>query len=1505
MEYQQYVLHYALSNGPWEQVPLEYGEYVMGRSGECDIILEETNISRRHARLEVGEDGLWIMDLGSANGTQLEGTPLPPRRKKPLGTGKVFTIVSFRLKVEAVGSDGTILPSDDLEVATRLDEGRGARQLPPVLRDVETKVDPQPIVPVPPAAPSPPAIEEARTRLDPVENQGPEIFLLVKKKDAPWERTILEEGEHILGRVGECDVVLEEMGISRQHAKLIVTAKGLILMDLGSANGTRIEQENLLPQEQRALGWGQSFHIGSYDLKVEIAGATESDVVPAPEREGSNFPTNMENAPDISLGDATKADAGAVEDSEAQTRFDAAPIPPAADQTRVEPSAPKKTGVRLRTRKEGGEWEERVLQPGKYIIGRSEDCDITLADAGVSRKHAQLEVHADACFITDLGSANGTDIGGRKLNANEKTPVVSRAVVNIFKFQLTAESLSQAVSATRPIPSAMETRVPGEPDRTYVAAGPDQTRTSAMPAASPINLRFRQGNGPWKEVPLREGEQFVGRGSECSVRVNSQMISRKHARIAVRGSNVWVADLGSKNGVIKGGIPIVPNQNHPLVGGDNFQIGEFTFELSGMPAVIPQYAPTHGDSATMVGGEMQGVVAPGMEMAQERRPLNLMGHERVTIGRAPDNQIVFNHPLISRYHAVLERMGTRTRLLDLHSGNGLTVNGQPVDEQTWLKPGDSIKVGPFQIQFTGNELRPSASDSYNIDVLGVQKWVTKSLNLLKEISLNVGQNEFVALVGMSGAGKSTLMDAINGFRPGTHGQVLVNGVDLYKNYGMFRDDIGNVPQKDIVHTELTADQALDYAAQLRMPRDTSRAERKAAVAETLEDLSLTFRKDVVISKLSGGQLKRVSIGVELLTKPRLFFLDEPTSGLDPGTEYEMMKLLRRLADQGRTVMLITHATKNVMFCDKVIILTTGGNLAFYGPPEYALEYFDQFRSKREQLEKDMEFDDIYRILTEPERGTHEQWRERFLKSEFVRYLKPQFTQAKQMQAGGRKQIGRRINAIRQFFILSARNLKCFFQDRATLGLSLALAPLLGLMNFMWGRNLFDPQTGDATKVLTLWFMTAIIPLLVGAMGSMREIVKENDIYKRERAVGLKILPYVLSKVWLGLPLAIYQAGALFFFLALLVKLPLPGIEGYVAIYLTMVLAIVCGYLLGLLVSAVVPNQNAAPIVLIAVLVPHFLLAGVLQPLFRIPLGNVLSPIVSSRWVFESYVMASRMGDPLALDACWQLPKEQRNSLTKEDKEICLCLGPQLFQNCAGIPGILSEDFYDDEARTALAAQKPVQPAEPEPLPTPTRLATPTYLPTPTYPPTPTPIATPTPLPINLHYDENACSHLDDGTGQYSIEKEACVHGYVSNKVERYRDDSIEQMDEYRATREAQFDPYWGEIEAQVEDYKGKVEDQIAEHVDKEEAGLTQFSVDSYAVFDDYSVDMKDYGEVLSDWERKRQEAIASAEAILGILYDNYGRAFKGTVVGRWFYIGLICFAQFIFTLIAQKRKDTI
>jgi len=944
------------------------------------------------------------------------------------------------------------------------------------------------------------------------------------------------------------------------------------------------------------------------------------------------------------------------------------------------------------------------LETGDYMIGRSSECEIALEDLEVSRKHARLTVRGeDSIWVTDQGSANGTQLEGKPLAPRKEVAIKPGQSFRIgrYRFVLIKNGETGKAAASPVLKQIDQMATRAEVAESWQPPAAEATRAD-LPSPEEktldeiqipreeevLHLSVQTGEESLQEHTLTDGTWQIGREQGCEIFLDDRYVSRRHASIVISGKQAMLTDLGSSNGISKDGGRLPANQPVSLSPGQTFEIGKYIFKLTLVPESL---------AARQKAAPSAPLASAGVQRMQARqegsKPLNLMGLEKISIGRAADNHIVIDHPMVSRYHALIERMGTRFRIIDTHSANGVYVNGERIDEIGWLKENDEIKVGLYQFCFTGTMIEQSSAEGYTIDVVNLKKYVTKTLNLLQDINLHIGQNEFVALVGMSGSGKTTLQDSINGYRPATHGQVLINGVDLYQNYDMFRNDIGYVPQRDIVHMELTPEASLDYAAQLRMPVDTNLKERKAAVRQTLQDLGLLERKDVPNLRLSGGQLKRVSIGVELLTRPKLFFLDEPTSGLDPGTEYEMMKLLRRLADQGRTIMLITHATKNVMLCDKVIILAKGGHLAYFGAPENALKFFNEYRTNRERLEKDMEFDDIYRVLDDPSKGKPEEWGQRF-REESARQAASAPVRPPKAAQKVQKSKNKRVSGLKQFFILSARNTNILIKDRISLGMLLVLAPILGIFNIIWGNKLFDSTVGNVSRVMAMWFMAAVIAVLVGSMSSIREIVKEQDIYKRERAVGLKVLPYALSKLWIGAVLSIYAGAVILFFIVVLVNPSVPNLLGYVSMFITIVLGIFAGYLLGLLISSFVPNQNSAMIMLIAVLVPQLLLAGVLIPLESIPLGKPLSTIISTRWTFEAFVRSTGMGDPLINDPCWDLEKDSRLAMTEEQKAACPCLGASIFESCNTIPGILSGDFYDAPAQAALVQPEPIKPVSP-------------------------------------------------------------------------------------------------------------------------------------------------------------------------------------------------------------------
>ena len=676
----------------------------------------------------------------------------------------------------------------------------------------------------------------------------------------------------------------------------------------------------------------------------------------------------------------------------------------------------------------------------------------------------------------------------------------------------------------------------------------------------------------------------------------------------------------------------------------------------------------------------------------------------IQIGRDASNDVVLNVPQVSRYHAQVERVGKRFRVRDLRSANGTFVNEQPIEGDVWLQPGDTVRIGMHRFEVGEESLAQfDETGGLRVEAIGLNKWVRKDLNILKDISVIFQPREFIVVVGQSGGGKSTLVDSIAGYRPATHGQVLVNGVDAYKNFDAIRNNIGFVPQKDIIHTELTPYQALDYAAQLRMPADTSKAERHQRIMETLEDLDIAHRKDTQISGLSGGQLKRVSIGVELLTKPGLFFLDEPTSGLDPGTETALMQLMRRLADAGRTIVLITHATKNVMLADKVIFLARGGYLVWFGPPDEALAYFDQFRSERDRRARAIEFDEIYAILDDSSKGKPEEWAERFKQtSAYQTYIAAELADKARTAQPPRQEPAkktakpvRKASSFRQFFILSSRNIRILTRDRFSLMLMLAASPIVGMLDFILanalGRNPYAFTDGDFAKVLISLFLMTIYGVMIGGLSQMREIVKESDIYKRERLVNLKIAPYVLSKIWVAGLLALYQTFCYVGIRYIAFDMP-GGFTEAALIYLSLALATMAGMMLGLFASALAPNANSAPLLVILLMLPQIVLGGAL-----IPLPDTISSLTATRWAFQGMMAISGSGSDVAKDACWLLPAETVKLMTIEDKTaLCNCMGLNALREAScNFPGL--GVFYNpviDQERPAAPPPEPTRPPDP-------------------------------------------------------------------------------------------------------------------------------------------------------------------------------------------------------------------
>ena len=914
-------------------------------------------------------------------------------------------------------------------------------------------------------------------------------------------------------------------------------------------------------------------------------------------------------------------------------------------------------------------FQEFELTRPEIVIGRDSGVDVVISSSAVSRRHARLMREGEGYVLEDLGSSNGTYLNGERL-------VGRRLLKSGDQIRLGA-----AITLTYEAPpSRAETVLRSAPPIAYSGL---QTVVGEEPQllanASPPKLIVAIAGGSSQTHILTRPTLTIGRVEDNDIVISSQIVSRQHAHLEqVNGGYKLVVAPEAKNPVLFEGRPL--DGSRVLRHGDTFRIGSLD---PGMMVTLTYDAP----------GEVSREV---------ERDIVFGERTLIQVGRDPSNDVVLSSPNVSRFHAQVERVGQRYRVADLRSSNGTFVNGERVDGAAWLKPDDSIRIGQYRFVMGKDQLAHyDDSNGLNVDVIRLNKWVRKDLNILQDISVAFKPREFIVVVGQSGGGKSTFVDAVAGYRPATPpSRVLVNDIDIYTHFDAIRNEIGFVPQKDIIHMELTIYQALDYAARLRMPADTSKEERHQRVMQVLEDLDLTHRKEVQISGLSGGQQKRVSIGVELITKPGLFFLDEPTSGLDPGTETALMQLMRRLADQGRTIILITHATKNVMLADKVIFLARGGYLAWFGPPEEALEYFDQYRSERDRRAGKIEFDEIYAILDNPSYGKAEDWAKRYRENKaYQKYVLnplegklsagqviaiPQPEKAVRKTGSARS---RQVSALSQFLILSARNIKILTRDRFALGLMLATAPLVSLLDvilaLLLGRNPFSFNTGQMANVMITLFLLTIYGVMVGGISQMREIVKEQDVYKRERLVNLQILPYVLSKVWVAALLGLYQAAVYTIVHYLAFDMP-GGIVEFFQIYITMTLATIAGMMLGLFASALAPTASSAPLLVIILMLPQIVLGGAL-----IPIPGFVSAPTSTRWAFEALMGITGPGSDIAADICWALPPDVRDAMTIEDKLAngCRCMGLNMLkEESCNYPGLA--EFYNP----AIDEPPPVEPA---------------------------------------------------------------------------------------------------------------------------------------------------------------------------------------------------------------------
>ncbi|MCA9127124.1 MAG: ATP-binding cassette domain-containing protein [Planctomycetales bacterium] len=734
---------------------------------------------------------------------------------------------------------------------------------------------------------------------------------------------------------------------------------------------------------------------------------------------------------------------------------------------------------------------------------------------------------------------------------------------------------------------------------------------------------------------LAGDEILVGRSQDADIRISDLGCSRKHFKLIhdAQANTWWIEPLSSSTVTRVNGKPIC--ERTLILDECEIQAGtsrlRFSHPESACRASDDLGNEEQPDSSTLLTDHT--VLADLSDpFPQQIAELNLnipLREQTIRLGRdATVAEVVLNHCYVSRCHAEITYANNGYHLRDMGSANGTLLNGVAIRERQLLSPGDQIRIGPYVAIFSADKLLVrEVSNRGRLVCEGVSRYprqgISRRKKILSNISLAIDPSEFVCLLGPTGSGKSTLLSALCLKSPADEGTVWLNDLDLTDNFEFLKHRIAVVPQKEILHSELTVAQALRYTAGLRLPPDTTATEIERLVRHMCSVVGLTDHQNKRYRDLSGGQAKRACLANELIANPEVLFLDEVTAGLDEQTDREIMRLFRRIADTGKTVVAVTHNLANIEEnCDLLVVLTVDGKLAFVGSPQEALSYFDVSR-----------LGDIYPLLTDP---AHGDWEHRFRQTpEFQRYVTERLSESRRThqhsQAGKRQSVWESTSRfVRQVHLLVKRAVQIKLADWQSL---LALAGqclLVALLLLVVFGDLAEVRTsalerlGEAvpkqlgellirsdysTKIL---FLMAVCCFWFGCNNASKELVVERAIYSRERDVNLSVEAYLSSKFILLCGLTLAQTAVLLGLGAWLCSL-----EGPLPTYLIVLsMTSLCGVGVGLCISSLSQSEDMAVKLVPICLIPQIILGGILAPISG--LGSwIVAGFIPTYWCFTS------------------------------------------------------------------------------------------------------------------------------------------------------------------------------------------------------------------------------------------------------------------------------------------------
>lgn len=793
------------------------------------------------------------------------------------------------------------------------------------------------------------------------------------------------------------------------------------------------------------------------------------------------------------------------------------------------------------------------------VIGRDLRADVRIAHPLISRAHLVLRFDQGRWIAIDNGSLNGMYVNGRRV------PTVD-------------------------IQDGLHVNI-GNPDGPEVSFEVGRHEGGRPPTTSIPVANRPSGTWPSQQPPTQQPH-----------------VARPHPY-----------PTGAQQGYPSTQQPRYPSGPQPGYTGSQPQPSRAPIPVSQPALSAPALSQPSIESVTSIGPmaaprSSEGNLATSMlKILRPGRPADAPPGS-IKIGRNTDNDIVIPDVLASRHHATLVHSPGGTEIRDNRSINGTFVNGSRV-ESAVLHDGDTVTIGNVDLVFRGGMLvrrTETAADTSTggLDVYGVTWTIEGNKTLLHDISLTARPGTLTAVIGPSGAGKSTFARLVAGYTHPTEGTVAFEGHDIHAEYASLRSRIGMVPQDDVVHGQLTVNQALMFAAELRLPPDTNKEDRERVVAQVLEELEMTQHRETRVDKLSGGQRKRASVAMELLTGPSLLILDEPTSGLDPALDRQVMTMLRQLADAGRVVLVVTHSLSYLDVCDQVLLLAPGGKTAFAGPP-----------SQIGAAMGTTNWADIFSSVAREPDVAHQ----RFVATHGPTPPRP--------PAQTPADLGKptRTSVRRQFSTIARRQMRLIVSDRGYFIFLAVLPFIMGVLSLSvpgdvgFGVPVPAIQGGEAPnepgQILVLLNVGAIF---MGTALTIRALIGERAIFLREQAVGLSTTAYLMAKVFVFAAFAVLQS-------AIVVAINIwgkkwgPGAVTSGAVipnrtlelFVDMAACCIAAAMVGLALSALAKsNEQIMPLLVIAIMSQLVFQGGMIPVTGRIVLDQ-MSWFTPARWGFAS------------------------------------------------------------------------------------------------------------------------------------------------------------------------------------------------------------------------------------------------------------------------------------------------